>query len=138
MNTEQIHPLQAMMNGMGAEWQKQRSETGMTLGKLIEALESLDPSRLIQGIWEPHSYRGYYSDLAFEPVSDTHTVENALRIAKECMGEVFTGYKGGDFQMGRNTPLFIACYGDCGDRLMALDTSGDIITLITAPEEDSQ
>lgn len=129
--------LQAMMDGMGAQWQEERSKTQLTLGKLIDLLKEIDGERLIQGIIEPHSYRGYYIDLAFEPMEGKpNSVEGALGIAKSCMGEIFTGYKGGDFQMGRNTPLFIASYGNCGNRLMGLDTTDDVITLITAPEED--
>ena len=128
--------LQALVDGMSRKWQEKRSQSQVTLGKLIEALESLDRDRLIRGIVEPHSYRGYYSDLAFEPTEDTQTVENALRIAKECLGEKFVGYKGGDFYMTKNTPLWIAHYGCTANRLMGLDTTGDVIILITALEED--
>lgn len=51
-------PMQAMMDGMSARWQQERSESQMTLGKLIERLESLPPVTLI-GLGKPHSYRGY-------------------------------------------------------------------------------
>lgn len=135
LKKERETALQAMLNGMSRKWQENRSQSQVTLGKLIETLESLDPNRLIQGIVEPHSYRGYYSDLSFEPTAEMQTVESALRIAKECLGEKFIGYKGGDFYMIKNTPLWIAHYGCCAERLMGLDTTGNIITLITKPEE---
>lgn len=127
--------LQVLMDGMSSKWQEKRSQSQITLGKLIETLKSLDPNRFIQGIVEPHSYRGYYSDLSFEPTEEKQTVENALKIAKECLGEKFIGYKGGDFYMTKNTPLWIAHYGYTADRLMGLDTTGNVITLITEPED---
>ena len=61
-----IHPLQAMLNGMSAQWQRERAETQMTLGKMIDILETMDANTQIDGIDHPHSYRGYYDDLAFE------------------------------------------------------------------------
>jgi hypothetical protein len=38
------------------------------LGELIEALEKLPEDRVLPvGFDKPHSYRGYYNELAFEP-----------------------------------------------------------------------
>lgn len=122
--SEKIHPLKAMFDGMNAEWQRKRSETQMTLGKLIERLEAMPPETMIDGFQEPHSYRGYYSDLAFERSEQRITASKALEICKPCMGEVFEGYKGGDFQMGRITPIWMACYGSCGEKIMALRDDG--------------
>ena len=40
----------------------------MQLQELIDALETYDPSIVVrEGFAEPHSYRGYYEQLAFEP-----------------------------------------------------------------------
>ena len=60
-----IFDMQALMDGMSAQWQRERAETQMTLGKLIAALEAMPPDTEIANIHNPHSYRGYYSDLAF-------------------------------------------------------------------------
>lgn len=145
-----INPIQAAINGMSAAWRDERSKTQMTLGGLIAALEALPPERKVVGIGNPMSYRGYYSDLAFSPVAgwstDRRTPEEAnkpaettvgelLATARACMGEVFEGYKGGDFVMGKTTPLWIAGYSHCGPRLMGLNTDADPITPITAEEE---
>jgi hypothetical protein len=62
--------LQAMIDGMSAGWQKERAESQMTLGKLIDKLDSLPPETKLEGFGEPHSYRGYYSDLAFEKTDE--------------------------------------------------------------------
>lgn len=114
-----------MIDEMSAQWMRERAASQMTLGKLIERLESLPPETMIEGIREPHSYRGYYSDLAFE-LGDKVTAAKALETCRACMGEVFEGYKGGDFQMGRNTPVWLASYGVCGLKIMAIHDGGTL------------
>jgi hypothetical protein len=136
MPSESIHPIQAMLDGMSAAWQKERTATQMTLGAFISALEALDGNREILGVGDPISYRGYYSDLAFEPEESTAPVREVLAKARACMGEVFTGYKGGDFQMGKNTPLWLSEYGVAsGLRIMELDATVEPIRLVTAMED---
>jgi hypothetical protein len=44
------------------------------------------------------------------------------------MGQVFGGYKGGDFVMGALTPVWVADYGCCGMKIMALHAGGKIET----------
>lgn len=137
MNEEPIHPLQAMMNGMSAAWQRGRSATQLTLGGLIKQLESVDPERKIVGLGRPMSYRGYYEDLAFEPSDKPVTVADALKMARECMGRVFEGYKGGSYQMGERTPIWSAGYGDSScPRIMGLNAEADPIVLTLAHEEE--
>jgi hypothetical protein len=121
-----MNNIQAMMSGMSAQWQKERSESQMTLGKLIETLAAMPPEMELEGFGEAHSYRGYYSDLAFKKMEQKTTASKALEMARVCMGEVFTGYKGGDFQMGSNTPVWIANYGACGMKIMAIRDDGTL------------
>ena len=116
---------QLLMNGLSAQWQAERSATQMTLGKLIDLLKMMKPKDVIQGFGEAHSYRGYYSDLAFELSGNQMSVKDALKICQAAMGEVFEGYKGGDYQMGRNTPIWIANYGRCGMKIMSLGVDGN-------------
>lgn len=118
-----MNQLQVMMDEMSAEWQRQRSATQMTLGKLITRLETLSPETMI-GLSEPHSYRGYYSDLAFEPAKSS--IKDALVFCRSALGKVFEGYKGGDFQMGENTPVWVAHYGSCGQKIMSIQDDGTL------------
>ena len=99
----------------------------MTLGKLIDALSALPGDRKISGVGGPDSYRGYYRDLAFEPDESERTVAEVLQECSDCMGREFTGYKGGEFLMGERTPVWIAEYGSSGERIMSLDTTGDVV-----------
>ena len=89
----------------------------------------------IAGLGGEHSYRGYYSDLSFSPTHEVSTVGKLLEQCKSAMGQVYEGYKGGDFVMGALTPLFVADYGCTGPRLMGLDTSDLVIKPITEMEE---
>ncbi len=115
-----------MMDGMSAQWQRDRAAAQMTLGKMIERLEAMPPETMIEGIKAPHSYRGYYCDIAFERVENRIAASAALALCKSAMGEVFEGYKGGDFQMGRNTPLWLASYGCCGQKIMGVRDDGSL------------
>lgn len=79
----------------------------MMLKDLIETLKKYpDDQKVPLGFDNAHSYRGIYSDLAFEPVNDT-TVGAMLREAEGALGETFMGYKGGDFKMGEYTDVWL-------------------------------
>ena len=62
----------------------------------------------------------------------TRLAADLLTDCKAAMGQVFGGYKGGDYVMGALTPLWVASYGTTGDKLMALHAGGE---LETAPNE---
>jgi len=45
------------------------------------------------------------------------------------MGKVYEGYKGGDYVMGANTPLWIGEYGSAGGiKLIAIHSDGSMKT----------
>lgn len=86
----------------------------MTLIDLIRALEDADPEYVAPlGFSTPMSYRGYYHCVAFEPATNV-TVASMLEHARSALGATFTGYKGGNYQMGEHTDCYIAQYG-CAD-----------------------
>jgi hypothetical protein len=63
-------------------------------------------------------------------------MRTACALLSECraaMGRVFCGYKGGDFLMGETTPIWLADYGHCGRKLVAIRPGGEIEM---ATEED--
>lgn len=92
-------------------------ETLMTLKELIAILEKQDPNLFVPlGFHNPQSYRGYYEDLAFEPMRDV-TVGSMLKDAKKALGSTYGGYKGGDYTMGQHTRVWIAPYGRSGEEI---------------------
>lgn len=121
-----MNNLQAMIDGMGAQWQRERAASQMTLGEMIKVLEAMPEGAEIEGIGDLDSYRGYYSDLAFAPVSDKAAATKVLALCRAAMGKVFEGYKGGDYVMGALTPLWIANYGDCGNKIISINEDGSI------------
>lgn len=89
----------------------------MYLKELIEWLEQQDPKANVKdGFGSPHSDRGFYEDLAFDPVAYT-TFGEMLAHARAANGATFTGYKGGEFQMHEYTSCHIGKYGYCGEQI---------------------
>jgi len=87
----------------------------ITLGDLIEWLEKQDQTLVVKdGFGSPHSDRGDYYDLAFDPLPEAK-ISEMLKHARNADGEIFQGYKGGDFKMDRDTRVHIGEYGECGD-----------------------
>ena len=120
--------LQDLFDGLSARMQRERSKTQMTLGGMISALEAMPADTEVYGLYSPHSYRGYYSDLAFESKTEKVSAGNLLAECKTAMGKVFEGYKGGDYVMGALTPVWIANHGVCGLKIIAINSDGTVET----------
>jgi len=120
--------IQALFDGMIAQAQRQRATTQMTLGELIDALEAMPKRAEVANLRNAHSYRGYYSDLAFERRGGMRPAADLLKECRAKMGQVLRGYKGGDFVMGALTPVWVADYGCSGLKLMDLHVGGEIDT----------
>lgn len=89
----------------------------MTLAELIAALEAENPAKVLpHGFTRPHSYRGDYMDLSFEPASNI-TVAAMLADARSALGATFHGYKGGEYEMREYTDCWLAEYGRCGETI---------------------
>ena len=79
----------------------------LDLGELIATLEAEDPAKVVRlGFHNPHSYRGYYEDLAFDVAADV-TVSAMLADARAALGKTFQGYKGGDYEMCGSTSVWL-------------------------------
>lgn len=76
----------------------------VTLGELIEWVENHKDSPSI-GLGQPHSYRGYYEDLAvtFQPWKEKAELVEELRAA---LNAVQYGWKGGEYMMKQSTPVW--------------------------------
>jgi hypothetical protein len=131
--------LQRFLNAMNDLSSKERANYHLTLGDLVERLAAADPSFPVIYDWveqaapsAPESYRGYYSDLSFPPASTPITAAELLRDAKDAIGSTFEGYKGGDFTMGADTPLWASPHGSAnGIAIMDAKTFDGRVVLIT-------
>ena len=89
----------------------------MVLCELISYLEKEDPNKIVaKGFDFPHSYRGSYQELAFEPV-DNVKAGDMLECAQKAVGNTYRGYKGGDYKMQGYTTVHIANHGECGEEI---------------------
>lgn len=83
------------------------------LKHLIKFLETRNPDeRPIIGFNNPHSYRGYYNELAFEPCDGSETTAGEmLTCCKEALENVYQGWKGGDYTYDENTQCWLSYKG---------------------------
>ncbi len=129
--------LQALVDSLGEQARTTRSDYHLTLGDLIAAI-ALHRGALTAIVFDrggapsaPHSYRGYYADLAFEASGDWR-LDPAVDEIDGCLGRTFEGYKGGDFTMGEDAPLWLSGYGEASRIAIAgCDFSDGTLTLRT-------
>ncbi len=121
---------QSLLNELNAAWRHERSDSQMTLGGLIEALSVFPRDFQVASLQWPHSYRGNYEDLAFVcPQGGRRSAGELLDECEDVVGQTFTGWKGGEFVMGRDTPIWLSPKGHAsGTKLVGLDCNGDVIT----------
>ncbi len=112
-----------------------RSKYHETPGSLLNALKDTPEGRYV--VFEdrtspcnPHSYRGYYSDCAFESASEPITVDEFKTILEtKVIGKTMLGYKGGENLMTEDTPLWKAEYSHTGEAIThwEFDSYGDVV-----------
>lgn len=111
----------------------------LTIAEPIEAGDKVEPRSIYFdfGGLSPHyfdSYRGYYDHLAicFHDAPQCVTAADFLAKLKAADGQVFTGYKGGEFRMGPRTPVWVANHGDCDSTaIVGLMVESRRVTILT-------
>lgn len=89
----------------------------MTLGYIISVFSRFPADKVLPvGFSNPHSYRGDYYCLAFEPKENV-TVEDSLTALKSALGQTYEGYKGGEYTMDDYSRVYLAEYGNEGDEV---------------------
>lgn len=116
-----------------ARTERMKTSRQLTLGDLIQQLEGLPLTFDYNG--KPHpkrvyfdfactyprrldSWRGAYSELAITFAVGGGPAPSApdfLAMLKGAIGATFPGYKGGEYTMGEDTPVWIANYGYSGN-----------------------
>ena len=109
----------------------------LTLGELIYELKKYEPKEEVRfdfGYFEPgaiDSYRGYYEQLAIsyrEFENARMTVGVLLEMCKNALGNTFTGYKGGDYVMSEDTPLWASNRSDAtGTAIVGVTEELDVV-----------
>jgi hypothetical protein len=89
-----------------------------TLAELIERLDREDPARVVPiGFADPHSYRGFYDELAFS-LRRGITAGEMAAAARSALRRTFQGWKGGDYTMCEWTACWLVTGpGECGESI---------------------
>ena len=110
----------------------------LSLGELIGLLKSIEaehPGHIAPyGFRNPHSYRGYYEQLAFEPATNV-PVAQMLADATSALGATFEGWKGGDYTMKKYTECWLAREGDSAGETIGWLSLHLMLGLPPKPEE---
>lgn len=116
-----------------------------TIGSVIDALKSAPAGADVQFDFcylaptTVNSYRGYYDHLALgwsEP-SGWPTVATVLAELQSAIGKTFEGYKGGDYKMDRDTPLWVANYSHSGGTgIVSITVEGEHSVIINTAKVD--
>lgn len=112
----------------------------MNLGEVIEILEMFPGDKVVKrGFNNPHSYRGFYERLAFEP-ADFVTINSMLHCCAEAEGRTYSGWKGGEYRMNLKSLVHIAVEGDCdGSDCDSLGiTREELLARINEPLTDAE
>lgn len=94
----------------------------LTLGEIIDRCEAIGDDAEVVFDFEyaaPRkldSWRGVYAELALSFGFDGGPkLPEFVSMLKEAVGKEFDGYKGGEFLMTRETPVWVANYGNSGN-----------------------
>jgi hypothetical protein len=83
------------------------------------------------GLSAESSYRGYYDEIAFTPVSNPTSAKHVLTACRRGLSATYEGYKGGDYRYDRSTSTWLACYGSCGPAIVSGEYRDGAIHLTT-------
>lgn len=119
-------------------WATFNESRQLSLGELILKLEAMPqdaPVALQSGKTpgHPNSWRGSYDEIAIEPDHETpRSVGEFRHDLVGAIGHTFQGYKGGDFTMGRQTPVWVAEWGTSGnDAVVDVIVQGEGVLIVT-------
>lgn len=128
--------IQKMFDAFCDSARQDRSKYHITLGELIEKLKQSEkelPVVFSDGgaPGEGDSYRGYYSDFALERTEASTVEELQGYLEDEVLNKTFEGYKGGEYAMSEDAPLWVAPYGSCGPAIVGYADDGERVVLTT-------
>ena len=131
--------IQALMDAISDGARTARKDYHLTLESMSDKILELGDKSIpvvldydrTQSVGDLDSYRGYYADLAFQPTSTIETADKVLVRLKLAHGSTFEGYKGGEFLMDGDTPLWVAHYGSTGRAIIDMQLDNGQLVLIT-------
>lgn len=106
------------------------------LVQLDKLMDSSDEQLFILGVSREFcSYRGYYSELCVAPsIAREMAVCEFFNVLADQIGKTFTGYKGGEYEMTEDTELYLAYYGELGEKIVGISQDGNTLSFTTEKE----
>jgi hypothetical protein len=105
------------------------------LGAVIKQLKKLPKETVFMyGFHEPHSYRGYYEQVAFEPLNIA-TAEALLMSCEAAMEGVYIGWKGGEYTYDCSSVFNIAHKGTTSPRSTYTLFLAELMGYMKVPED---
>lgn len=145
--------LQAMISIFAGNIRKQQFNDSdqLSLGELIKKLEFISHSNKDEEPWVVFdfadaypiglsSYRGYYDELAINygayEYDDLPSLRAVIKLLKEALGKIYTGWKGGEYKMDKDTPLWVANDGGCTKTMVTgvIDDEYRVVIMTTNSE----
>ena len=127
--------IQKLFDAISASSRDTRKNYHLTLGGLVDLLSGAGDMPVVfdkgGSPTLPHSYRGYYDDLSFDSTDEKVSASRVLEGARNCIGRTFEGYKGGDYTMSEDTPLWCAPYGRTGPAIIGGEVKDGSVILHT-------
>lgn len=116
----------------------------ITLGQLIDGLEAASSDEVCFdfGGLAPtsiDSYRGFYEHLALGHTKEAYEYKDRKALLAElhrAAESVFEGYKGGYYRMSRDTPVWVANYGESTSTAVIGVRDTGYVTMILTGHED--
>ena len=141
--------IEAMKKELAKEWAKDSVEKGaMTANELISKFEEFKDSNkpviiemdgnLYTSVFVANSWRGSYSLPAIDYKLDKegYPLDDAIENLKNLDGTEVTGYKGGDFTLSGDDPIFVANYGKLNNCTAIVDVVETIDYIVCITKRD--
>lgn len=110
----------------------------MDLGTLVDTVRNAPKGTIVvtdtgESVSNPHSYRGYYEQASIEPSSTGQTLSEDFAAELDAFIDTEAeGWKGGEFYMDSDTPVWISPEGTyTGRALVGIEMDGNVMVLMT-------
>lgn len=142
MSNEFASALKGMVNQIRQE--EFESSNQLSLGGLIFSFKEYPQDYNVvtlegKTLGETISYRGYYNEIAIEPIEADvlhRSVFEVLKTLQESVGKTFEGYKGGEYTMDESTPIWVASYGCSGKEVIATQVIHEERAVVVLVKQD--
>lgn len=117
------------------------SNSHMNMKSLRKSIHALADDTLVQydsGLFPgvAHSYRGFYGDISFSPTTTPVTAGEFKEEIYGVWGQMFEGWKGGEFYYNDGSYVWAGEKGETGPYLTGIELVDGVAIIHTMEDED--